>query len=672
MRYNKILVICGVILSFLFQKSNAQIGQGGVPKSFTEPCSPQIQCVYLPKVNNDSLIFLDSISKHNGKSCSEFLFNFGISLQANYDFNSSGTWELLPDSSKLWRIHIVSNGAYSNYLIFDKFFLPKGTKLFAYNEDKTQILGTFTYENNKIDKRFSLGPVIGKSVIIEYYQPAEIDTSAEISIETFVHSFKDIYTHSTGSSGSCNINVKCPEGNNWCNQRRSVALIAKLSSTPGHFAAHCSGSLITNERRDGRPYFLTANHCITGQNASDFIFIFNYQSQDCNNPATAPSTAFSISGATVRANNSNSDFALLELSSKPPGNYNVYYSGWNNENERPESGVGIHHPSGDIKKISVYDDKPNRETVDGIKVWELEFDKGVVEPGSSGSPLFNENNLIVGQLLGTYSADPISCSNTDGKALYGRFDISWDEGNSNSSRLREWLNPNATSSIQIQSMNGDDPCKSSYFFQNANDLHTSANINGMSNPFSAGSRTYNGVYTVSGTIETGQNVTIKNGTSVEFQAQKIVLKAGFHAEAGSSFKAKVQPCLGGCNTGVGITQNDPDHSLESYNYQEEENRVIYSNGVTYSNGKLSSDVTIKENTLFTVYPNPTRGELTVTLPEGTYNLQLTDVTGKLVADFGSNTQSTQTLNVSHLENGMYFLKIYNQETHHIQRVVVQK
>jgi lysyl endopeptidase len=67
-------------------------------------------------------------------------FNFGVSLHVNYDFNSSGTWELLPDGSKLWRIHLNSIGALSNYLIFDKFFLPQGTELFAYNEDKTQIL----------------------------------------------------------------------------------------------------------------------------------------------------------------------------------------------------------------------------------------------------------------------------------------------------------------------------------------------------------------------------------------------------------------------------------------------------------------------------------------------------------------------------------------------------
>jgi hypothetical protein len=88
----------------------------------------------------------------------------------------------------------------------------------------------------------------------------------------------------------------------------------------------------------------------------------------------------------------------------------------------------------------------------------------------------------------------------------GRFDKSWQDGSSASERLRDWLNP-SYSTIHLLAISGDEPCKSSYTFINANDLHTSDNS-------TWGTRTYNGLYTASGTITTGNNVTIQSGTSV--------------------------------------------------------------------------------------------------------------------------------------------------------------
>ena len=59
-----------------------------------------------------------------------------------------------------------------------------------------------------------------------------------------------------------------------------------------------------------------------------------------------------VSGSTLRANYSFSDFALLELSASPPDSYNVFYAGWSAIDTPADSVVAVHHPSGDIKKIS--------------------------------------------------------------------------------------------------------------------------------------------------------------------------------------------------------------------------------------------------------------------------------------------------------------------------------
>ncbi|MCH7534506.1 MAG: hypothetical protein IH948_01945, partial [Bacteroidetes bacterium] len=246
-----------MILLLLNCKIYAQIGQGGIPTSVTDSsCSSQIniQRVNFALINNDSLLVLDSLSNPNGSTKS---FNFAVPLPANQDINSSGTWETLSDSSKLWRLQLTSKGAFSNFLIFNKFYLPRGAELFAYNEDGTQVLGAFTSKNNKPYGRFSLGPIDGETVILEYHEPQNIDTLPQINISAFIHAFKNVFKDhgSFETSGACNINVRCPQGDGWCNQRRSVALIALLTDdvVNPHFIAFCSGVLLTNEHRDNRP-----------------------------------------------------------------------------------------------------------------------------------------------------------------------------------------------------------------------------------------------------------------------------------------------------------------------------------------------------------------------------------------------------------------------------------
>src|SRR5690606_33774993 len=109
------------------------------------------------------------------------------------------------------------------------------------------------------------------------------------------------------------------------------------------------GALINNVNEDGTPYFLTANHCL-GNGTTTWIFYFNYNSPQCSPNQDGPLNQ-SIAGCTLLASKPGSDMALLELSSTPPSNYNVYYSGWDRSGNFPTSQVGIHHPSGDVKKI---------------------------------------------------------------------------------------------------------------------------------------------------------------------------------------------------------------------------------------------------------------------------------------------------------------------------------
>ena len=135
-----------------------------------------------------------------------------------------------------------------------------------------------------------------------------------------------------------------------------------------------------------------------------------------------------ISGGTLLLADGGSDVALIELSSTPPASWNVEYAGWDASSANPTSAVGIHHPSGDVKKICFEDDAPYESSTGGAQVcWIDAWELGVTEPGSSGSPLFNQDHRIIGQLYGGAAA----CSgavNNGSFDYYGRFDVSWGWG----------------------------------------------------------------------------------------------------------------------------------------------------------------------------------------------------------------------------------------------------
>lgn len=142
---------------------------------------------------------------------------------------------------------------------------------------------------------------------------------------------------------------------------------------------------------------------------------------------------------------------LLKLNPIPL-NFDVYFNGWNRDGNlttiAPNS-TYIHHPQGDIKKISVDNQAlpihpsvlnwPNFGSSPANTHWKSIPDIGIFQPGSSGCPLFDSNKRIVGQLHGGGWDDTNPCIIFS--AYFGRFNLSWNQGTSPEFRLKEWLDP---------------------------------------------------------------------------------------------------------------------------------------------------------------------------------------------------------------------------------------
>ncbi len=371
-------------------------------------------------------------------------WRFGENIPVDLGFDRGGLWETLADGTRVWRLGIRSDDAVSINLAFDVFVLPPGATLFVRSADGREVLGAFTDANNKADGRFATTWIFDDEIVLEYREPASAPYPGELSLLRVTHGYRTPKAGAEAAfnnSGSCQNNVNCPPlTSGWENQSRSVA---KYLTGGGGL---CTGALINNAANDGTPYFLTANHCYA--NPSYWVFHFNYEADGCSNPSFDPSYD-SISGASHRASSSNSDFALVELSSDPPDSFAVYYSGWSRSSSAPNSAVCIHHPAGDIKKFSFEANQISGQST----MWDVgPWDDGTTEGGSSGSPLYNQDHRIVGQLYGGSSACWGSGEN-NGTDIYGRVDVSWTGGSSDS-RLSDWLDPGNSGSTAID---GFDP-----------------------------------------------------------------------------------------------------------------------------------------------------------------------------------------------------------------------
>lgn len=371
-------------------------------------------------------------------------YRFGIPVEYDLDLISFST-EQQVSGGTIYRSKINAPGARSLNLIFSEYNLPTGGCMHIYNGDKSQILGGFTEKNEQENSQFATSLIFDDNSIIELFIPHGTEIP-RLKLGVVIYGYRSLEKGQAGfgESGDCNINVSCPEGQNWQREKQSVVLIAVSQNT-----RLCSGALINNVREDRTPFILTANHCNLSPNN---IYFFNFESSRCFPPLDS-SLDHSMTGATILARNAYSDFALVELNNQPPASFNPYYAGWDNTGERPSMGVGIHHPKGDLKKIS-FNFKPLGTygfPGKGKSHWEIEYwDKGTTENVSSGSPLFNEDHRIVGQLQGGLA----SCTTLEESDYYGKFFWSWDLESDNNRQLKHWLDPDNTGATVL---NGYDP-----------------------------------------------------------------------------------------------------------------------------------------------------------------------------------------------------------------------
>ena len=416
--------------------------------------------LHLPGVDLDKVLAEDRANLGKGLP-----LRYGLRSEVETVFidggsSKGGEWQTLPDGRLLWRLEVHAPDVRSLDFGFSELRLPAGAELWLVSKLTGETRGPYTdADNPPRGQPFFTPYVVGDTAVLELVLPAHKRPFVTLRLDGATRAYRDVLQPwAVEKSGSCNVDVACPESAGWEDQINSVGQYT-FSSGSGSFV--CTGQLVNNTSGDRAPIFSTANHCMSTQAVVDSMVVYwQYESPTCRtpgsvasgNPIDKPTNSIAqTGGATLIATNAASDFTLARLNANPPASAQPYWSGWDRTGSTPGSAVAIHHPQGDEKRIS-FENNPLSvssylgDPGTGTTHWRVaDWDLGTTEGGSSGSGLWNPSGLLIGQLHGGYA----SCTAQE-PDWYGRLSVSWSGGGTSATRMSDHLDPTGTGAQTLQ------------------------------------------------------------------------------------------------------------------------------------------------------------------------------------------------------------------------------
>lgn len=632
------------------------------------------------------------------------LYRIGRSIPSNINPIFSGEWKINNDGSRTWNLRVKATGAEALSFLFSKFELYGQTTFEIRNTDGYIVHKPMTAEDVMSHKMQNAALCFGDDLVLILNEPANTQAS-DISIDRVIYNYR-----STGNpnatkineSDPCEVNINCsPVGDSWQDEKDGVA---RIYIVEGNSAGWCTGSLINNTAQDCKPYFLTALHCgvnTSANNMNNWRFYFRYESPNCNNPNSAGSLddhyvtgCLRIADSDDGGGNSGSDFLLVKLGNNnnetsvvntlKSSSFSGYWNGWKAATSSTQGGAGIHHPAGDIKKISTFNGTTQSTSWGsaGGSHWQMSWSSnsnghGVTEGGSSGSPLFNNSGLIVGTLTGGSSF----CNNPTSPDLYGKMSYHWtSNGTANNERLKPWLDP--TNSNVTTLIGSYDPCSGTGPGPTPTDCDLQTNnilkVSLLTDDYAP---------------ETYMEVTNSGGT--------VVWSEGNENVAGNFATGEENPTADPTNALDNLTQYNWDVSLPSadcytftvYDYygdgmgasqwggtdgnlqlKNNGNTTIYtisaadfggSEAITVENtggGTTGIDLFSKRDVL--IYPNPAQNQIIIDATNASSDyeqIKISDITGKIIFETSLNTNKMTVVNLGDFASGVYNVRMESTE-----------
>lgn len=318
-------------------------------------------------------------------------------------------WERIEGSQgPSWRLAIVSDGA--------SFLRPHFVSLPEMDEAQVVVYGGSSDQPAAVVRPTATatspdvwGPIVEGSVLF-----VEVVTASGAQPSLVVDVVSSGISQARAAEGNCYLDPSCYSV--WNTTKSGIGLVIFEEDNVAYV---CSGSLVVDKSHSGKPYFLTAHHCLSSQTVADSTVVFwKYHTSSCKGLVPSLDSRPRTSGSDLKATSSSSDFTLLLLDKKPPSG--TTYLGWTTKALATNAAITvIHHPAGTFKRISF-----GKVTKTNGNFWRVVYSQSSTEGGSSGSPLLNSSKQVVGQLF----AGTALCTNTSGYDTYGKFSVSWTKG----------------------------------------------------------------------------------------------------------------------------------------------------------------------------------------------------------------------------------------------------
>lgn len=686
----------------------------------------------LQKPNVEALLEEDEKRDKNG-----YFYRFGVGTEVNITLENSGVWTTNDKGDRIWSMKIYQPDAISLSFFFSKFELKGDSYINVFNEEGRMVHETYTKKDVLESGVQNLSVCEGDLLTIVLVEPKGSPASVLEMDKVYYSyrsygnlSYKQKNNQQTGSSGSCQVNVNCSEGSAWQDEKRGVV---KIMISLGMSYGLCTGSLVNNTAQDCKPYILSAMHCFDNasqNNLNNTRFYFNFEAPSCENVQQANSSQFltgaerlagsdDVSGNTI----SHSDFYLLRIGTQNNEQdiidklklYNAYWNGWDANNTAAPSGVSIHHPSGDIKKISTftqplvsmtYSGTGPSNTHWGVYWVQTANGHGVTEGGSSGSPIFTLNNGN-SRIVGTLSGGSSSCSAKNNPDVYGKMSFHWESvGSTANQQLKPWLDPGNTG---LKVLDGSsDPCNGGGGNPNpdpgtgactptigqCDEYIASVTLNTINN--NTGCNFYTDYSNISTTLTAGNTYQIGivpgvvgdgegyfyendvvgvwvdwNGNGTFVDANETIVTHALTQSSPATHNLHVPAAIAPGTYVMRVRINyDASQSgnispCDDSEWGEvEDYRIVISGGSSSGLNDLSMEA-------IQLYPNPTTGKVLIDLNSTFKNVEVViyDITGKSVAKVNEVGAKSIVLDLSNLASGIYQVAVNTELGTAVKKVV---